>query len=56
MKIPGCTTNKPTYYTCHWCTIFKLKSRVWMWKHEDSCIDNPKILRKLRNLYGLGWN
>lgn len=50
MKIPGCTTNKPIFCFCHWCKKFKLKSRRWMWKHEDSCIDNPEFIKKIRVL------
>ena len=50
MKIPGCTTNKPLYCFCYWCKIKKLQYRKSMWRHEDSCIDNPEFVKKIREL------
>ncbi len=50
MKIPGCTTNKPLYCFCHWCKTKKLQYRKSMWRHEDSCIDNPEFIDLIRKL------
>lgn len=45
--------RKAKFCFCHWCKKSYM-SRVWMWKHEDSCIDNPEVVKKIRNLNGFG--
>lgn len=56
MKIPGCSTNKPQYCTCHWCKTKKLQYKKSMWNHEDSCLDNPEFVKIIRELNHMQFN
>lgn len=45
--------SKFGFYFCHWCKKKYLR-RKWKWKHEDKCLDNPVVIKRIRILNNIG--
>ncbi len=42
---------KFNFYICHWCKNYTSLRKKWTWKHENQCIDNPKVLIEAKDTH-----